>query len=54
MSGQRIEVVCPYCGNLNRQARRACRDCNHTGKVSKTLWAPDEAAEPVAGEEEEE
>jgi hypothetical protein len=30
-----IEVDCPECENLNRAARRACRFCNHTGKITK-------------------
>jgi uncharacterized OB-fold protein len=32
-----VEVACPQCGNLNRKARRACRYCQHTGKVLKSV-----------------
>lgn len=34
-----VEVDCPACGNLNRAARRACRHCSRTGRVTKTLTA---------------
>ncbi|MGH9200697.1 MAG: hypothetical protein ACRD2A_05620 [Vicinamibacterales bacterium] len=32
-----IEVDCPWCGNVNRRARRACRYCKRTGKVMKSI-----------------
>jgi uncharacterized OB-fold protein len=34
-----VEVNCPACGNVNRAARRACRDCGHTGRMRKTMPA---------------
>lgn len=32
-----VVVACPLCLNLNRKARRACKNCNHTGKVKKIV-----------------
>lgn len=32
-----VEVECPVCGDLNRAARRACRTCKRTGKVTKNV-----------------
>lgn len=32
-----ITVNCPVCNNANRDARRACDNCNHTGTVTKTV-----------------
>lgn len=32
-----VDVVCPECGNMNRAARRACRNCGRTGFVKKNM-----------------
>jgi hypothetical protein len=32
-----VKATCPECGNYNRRARRACRNCHHTGLVWKTI-----------------
>jgi hypothetical protein len=29
-----VKTVCPDCQNLNRQWRRACGRCNHTGYLA--------------------
>lgn len=34
-----VDVVCPECGNVNRAARRACRNCGRTGFVKKSVPA---------------
>lgn len=36
---QLVEVACPECKDENRQARRACSMCGHSGKVLKSVPA---------------
>lgn len=32
-----IKVRCPYCGNFNRKARRACKHCKGVGMMLKSV-----------------
>ena len=40
-----VRVPCLACGNRNRKARRACRECDGTGHVEK--YVPAAAPAPV-------
>lgn len=34
-----VRVDCPACGNVNRKARRACKFCDGSGNVRKSIKA---------------